>query len=289
MTLPHRITVLIRRFSVLAVLLCATTVNAAGEPLILGVFPRFAATTTHEAFAPLAQYLSEELQREVRLETAKDQNAFWDGVVARRYDIVHFNQMNYVEAHGAGAYDVLAMNEEFGKSTISSALVVRRDSGIERIEQLRGRTINFGGGPKAMVAYVANTAVLRRAGLTKNDYKEEFSKNPANAIMAVYYKKADAGGAGEAGFKVQGLDEKVDVAEMTILATSDPLPHLPWAIKRSLGDDAAQRARAALLKLNTDPRGADVLKRAQLTALRPATDADYDVCRKMIGEVAGGK
>jgi phosphonate transport system substrate-binding protein len=107
--------------------------------------------------------------------------------------------------------------------------------------------------------------------------------------MAVYYKKADAGGAGESGFKVQGLDEKMDVSEMTILATSDPLPHLPWAIKRGLGGDMAQRAQAALLKLNTNPRGADILKRAQLTALRPAADADYDVCRKMIGAVAGGK
>jgi phosphonate transport system substrate-binding protein len=240
----------------------------------------------HEAHSALVDYLSRALGREIKLETAKDQNAFWVAVTQQRYDIVHYNQMNYIESHDKYGYDVIAMNEEFGKSTLGAALVVRRDSGIEKVSDLRGKSVVFGGGPKAMVAYIGNVVLLKRAGLKKGDFKEEFSRNPANAIMAVYYKQADAGGAGDIGLKIQAVDEKIDTHELKMLAVGDQIPHLPWAVKRSLGSTTAQQVQAALLKLNDSPEGQTILKTAQLTGIRAATDADYDVVRQMIKEAS---
>lgn len=271
----------------------AVACGAAGSPaaaddtaLILGIFPRFSATDVHDAYAPMARYLSQALGREVKVETAKDQTAFWQAVTQGRYDIVHYNQMNYVDSHEKFGYDVIAMNEEFGKSTLASALVVRKDSGIDSVMDLKGKTVIFGGGPKAMVAYVGNYVLLKRAGLKKGDYKEEFSKSPANAIMAVYYKQAAAGGAGDVGFKMQAVDEKIETAELKFLAVGEPMPHLPWAARSTLGADSLKQIQTALLKLNNSPDGPSVLKSAQLTGLRSATDADYDMIRKIIKEAA---
>ncbi|MBI3775154.1 MAG: PhnD/SsuA/transferrin family substrate-binding protein, partial [Gammaproteobacteria bacterium] len=178
-----------------------TQATAADEPLVLGIFPRVAATVVHDSFDPLAKYLSAELHRDVKIETTKDQNTFSETVAAKRYDIVHFNQLNYVESHQSAGYDVVAINEEFGKGTVAGALVVRKDSGIKNISDLRGKTIVFGGGPKAMVAYIANVVLLQKAGLKRGDYKEEFAKSPVNAMTAVFHKQAIAGGAGDIGLK----------------------------------------------------------------------------------------
>lgn len=260
--------------------------GAADTPLILGIFPRFSATAVHEAHAPLADYLSRVLQREIKIETAKDLAAFWLAVTQQRYDIVHYNQLNYIESHDKYGYDVIAMNEEFGKATLGAALVVRKDSGIQKVSDLKGKTIVFGGGPKAMVAYIGNVILLRQAGLNKNDYKAEFSKSPANAIMAVYYKQADAGGAGDIGLKVQAVDEKIEVNELRMLAVGEQIPHLPWAVKNSLGTATAQQLRAALLRLNESPEGQTVLKTANLTGIRAAADSDYDIVRRMVKEAA---
>lgn len=259
---------------------------AAEEPLVLGAFPRFAATVVHDALDPLAKYLSVELGREVKLETTKDQNSFAEAIASKRYDIVHFNQLNYVESHEKYGYDVIAINEEFGKATVAGALVVRKDSGIKNIADLRGKTIVFGGGPKAMIAYIANVALLQRAGLKKGDYKEEFAKSPVNAMTAVFHKQAIAGGTGDIGLKAQAGNEVLDVDELSFLAIGEQLPHLPWAVKTTMNPELAKKIQDALLKVKSSKDGAEILKAAHLTNLLPAKDSDFDPVRKMIKEVA---
>ena len=270
----------------LAALLLPLQTSAAEDPLVLGIFPRFAATVVHDSFAPLAKYLSDELGREVKIETTKDQAQFWEALTSKRYDIVHFNQMHYVESHLKVGYDVVAMNEEFGKATIAGALMVGKDSGIEKIADLKGKTIMFGGGPKAMGAYIAPTAILRRAGLKKGDYTEEFAKSPVNAIMAVFYKQAAAGGTGDVVVKFQSVDANINADELRILATGEPMPHLSWGVKSSNGVDFFNKVQTALLKVKASKDGAKILDSAQLTNLVLAKDSDYELVRKMIKEVA---
>lgn len=273
--------------ALLALLMALVPQSATAEaPLVLGIFPRFTATAVHDAFDPMAKYLSAELGREVKIETTKDQNTFAEAITTKRYDIVHFNQLNYVESHEKFGYDVVAINEEFGKATVAGALVIRKDSGIKNIAELRGKTIVFGGGPKAMIAYIANVAQLQRAGLKKGDYKEEFAKSPVNAMTAVFHKQAVAGGAGDIGLKQQAGNEVLDVNELAILAVGEPLPHLPWAVKASLGTDLAKKIQAALLNVKGSKDGAEILKAAHLTNLLPAQDADFEIVRKMIKDVA---
>ena len=259
---------------------------AADEPLVLGIFPRFSATVVHDSFTPLANYLSAELGREVKIETAKDQAAFLDVLASKRYDIVHYNQLHYIDSHQRLGYDVVAMNEELGKATLSGSLLVRKDSGIETVGDLKGKTIVFGGGPKAMTSYIAPTTILRRAGLHAGDYTEEFAKSPVIAILAMFYKKAAAAGTGDVVVKLQSVDAKVNADELRTLATSELMPQLPWAVKSSLGKDLANKIQAALLNVKTSKDGAKILETAQLTNLVLAKDSDYELVRKMIKEVA---
>lgn len=272
---------------VVALLLLAGAAFGA-EPLVLGVFPRYSATAVHSGFEPLARHLSAELGRTVILTTAKDQNTFWENLTAGHYDIVHYNQLNYIESHAKYGFDVVAMNEEQNKSTVSGVLMVRRDSGIQSLAQLRGKTILFGGGPKAMVAYWANVATLKRAGLNKGDYQEEFARTPTNAVLGIYYRRAEVAGAGSGWATWPAINGAIDQSELRVLAESEPLPLHPWVVRSSLGAPLAKSIQAALLKLNVGSEGKKILKKANLTGIRAATDADYDACRKMIKEVGGG-
>jgi ABC-type phosphate/phosphonate transport system substrate-binding protein len=45
--------------------------NAEGQPLILGIFLRRNIKTTHNLFTPMAEYLSQKLDRDVKLKIAK--------------------------------------------------------------------------------------------------------------------------------------------------------------------------------------------------------------------------
>ena len=252
-------------------------------PLIVGVFPRRNATLTSDLFTPLAQYLSRKLQREVRLQTAKDFPAFWQGVEEGRYDLVHYNQYHYVLS--ADRYRVIAHNEEFGHGTISGAIYVRRDSGIESLQQLRGRSILFGGGPSAMMSYIVPRYMLQQAGVAESDFETRFAASPPNAVLGVFFHQSDAGGAGDVVIDLPVVKKSVQVEEIRMLARSEPIIHLPWAVKQDMSTQLAEQIRQLLVGLKGSEEGQAILKAARLTGLAPSDDRDYDRCREIVREV----
>lgn len=257
------------------------------EPLRLGIFPRYNYTETVKSFTPLAEQLTRVLGRRVELETASDFSTFWQAVVARRYDLVHFNQYHYIKAHRELRYEVIARNREGGSDTIKGALLVRRDSGIKQLADLKGKRILFGGGRDAMQAYILTTHLLRRAGLKAGDYVELFAVNPPNAVIATYQRHADAAGAGDRVLDMPVVAERINTKEMKLLAVSEAVAQLPWAVKADLDPALRQRIGAALLALGDSEPGRAVLAAARLTGFAATRDADYDPLRRIVFEVSG--
>lgn len=256
--------------------------------LTLGVFPRRNAKTTVQNFKPIADYLAQALGMEVTVITAKNFPEFWQGVLDNKYDIVHYNQYHYIDSHDHQGYQVILKNEEYHSTTIAGAFAVKKDSGIKSLTDLKGKRILFAGGKRAMIAYIVNTAMLRRAGLEAGDYQELFAKNPPNAVIATYYGHADAAGIGNIGLNLQQLDfPGIDVDEMVLIGESEPLPHLPWAVKADMSQALRDKIQRILLGLNDSARGRKILQQAELTGLRPASDAEYNLHRNILKELQG--
>ncbi len=271
----------------IAIATAAPVVQAAEDHLILGVFPRYKATQTTTMYTPLADYLSERLGRKVTLITAKDFDSFWEGVTQRRYDIVHYNQYHYIRS--AQNYRVIAHSLEFGKDAVAGALYVRKDSGITQISQLRGRTIIFGGGKDAMLSYIAPMYLLIQAGLKEGDFRTEISVNPPNALIALYRKQADAAGGGDILIDLPVVKNAINVQELRILATTEPLLFLPWAVKRAMPAKLRLSIQAILVDLDRSDTGQKVLKAAETTRMGKAEDRNYDPHRKMTTAVFGAE
>ena len=74
----------------------APVIQAAEDTLIMGVFPRRNSAETAKLFTPMAEYLGERLGRKVTLVTSKNFSSFSKAVSEQRYDIVHYNQYQYI-------------------------------------------------------------------------------------------------------------------------------------------------------------------------------------------------
>lgn len=264
-----------------------TTAHAAEKELIMGIFPRYNAAENMTMYTPLANYLSERLGRKVKLVTAKDFESFWQGVSEQRYDIVHYNQYHYVNS--ADTYQVIALNKEFGKSAVAGAIFVRKDSGITAVSQLRGRKIVFGGGKDAMLSYIAPRYLLMQAGLREEDYKTEFSINPPNALITLHHKLADAAGGGEILIDLPLVKDAINTEELMLLAKTEPLSFLPWAVNRKMPKALREIIQSSLLDLENSEDGRKVMKAAKITGLGKAEDKDYDPVRKMVSAVFGSQ
>ena len=263
----------------------APVVQAADEPLVLGVFPRFNAADTTTRYTPVAAYLQERLGRKIVLVTSKDFQSFWQGIEERRYEIVQYNQYHYIRS--AKTYQVIAHNKEFGKSTMAGALYVRKDSGITSLAQLRGRTVMFGGGEDAMIAYIAPVYMMLQAGLKKDEFKSQFAVTPINSVIGVYRKQADAAGTGDNVVGQPVITNAINMDELTPLAVSEQLLHLPWAVKRTMPARLREVIQSSLVDLENSEAGKNVLKAALLTGIGKADDKDYEPHRKMVRAVMG--
>jgi phosphonate transport system substrate-binding protein len=268
-------------------LCCWHTLSLAADPLMIGIFPRRDAAITTKLFSPLARYLERELGIPVSMELSSNFDNFHSNLKQRRYDLVHLNPYDYIDVHDDLDYDALVQNEEFGEPTIKGAIYVRRDSGINQVSDLIGKKILFGGGPRAMMSYVVPTYLLQQAGLAKEDYQEAFAINPPNAVLATYLQQSDAGGAGEVVRRLPVVTSKIDVNQLSLLAVSQPLSHLPWAVKREMPAEMKHRLKTLLIDLKQTQEGRNILEYARLSAFNPATDKDYDAHREIVESVYG--
>lgn len=272
---------------VIAMTTLSTVLRAADRPLIMGVFPRYKATETTTMYTPLANHLGDQLGEKVTLVTSKDFESFWKGVTEQRYDIVHYNQYHFILS--AHAYTVIVHNQEFGKDAVAGALFVRKDSGITELSQLRGRKIMFGGGKDAMLSYIAPRFLLKQAGLNEADFKTEFAVNPPNALLALFHKQADAAGGGDILVDLPVVKNAINADEIKILATTEPLLFLPWAVKRSMAPKLRASIQSIMVELEKTDSGRKVLSSVKATRMGKAEDRDYDAHRKMIIAVFGSK
>ena len=263
----------------------AMSQEAAGDKLKLGIFPRRNPIITTRMFTPLVQYLTEKLGRQVILDTPKDFDSFYAKVKAGEYDIVHYNQYDYVKSHKEIGYQVIAKNIEFNESTIAGAIIVRKDSHINSVLDLKGKKVVFGGGQHAMQAYIVAKYLLLAGGLKQEDFEESFSTNPPNAILSAFYKQSDAAGAGDKVLQLQIVKNQIDINEMKYLVRGEQLAHLPWAVKGSMDKATAAKIKSLLLNLNTTDRGKAILTKVHLDGFADATDADYDPHREIINSV----
>ncbi len=265
---------------VMAVSLMSVVPAFAG--LKMGVFPRRNLASTLWFFTPLAQKLSQELGEEVELVVAENFKGFWKGVVTGEYDLVHFNQYQYLKSNREFGYRVIAANEELGSRTMTGSLSVRTDSGIESIEDLRGKAILFGGGRKAMASYIAPTAILKKHGMVAGkDYAEKFSKTPPGAAVGVFYKGADSAGTGNMVYGLSMISKVIDVQQMKTLVEGEPFVQLPWAVKGDMDAAKAKKIQAIMCSLKQYPAGQAILKSARVTDFFRVTDADFDKVREI--------
>jgi len=257
------------------------------KPLVLGIFPRRNTKLTFKLFSPLAEHISTTLNREVKLVTTKNFKQFWQDVKTQNYDIVHFNQYHYIISNQLYNYQVILKNQEFGNSSIAGAITVRKDSNINSILDLKNKTILFGGGKMAMQSYIAAKWLLQKGGLNQADYIEKIAINPPNAIMSTFHKQADAAGSGDVILRLESVKKQIDVSQMKYLATTEQLPHLPWAVKSTMDELTKLKIQHSLSELHKDPAGQLILDSARLSALTIATDADYNKHRSIIKDVYG--
>ena len=105
--------------------------------------------------------------------------------------------------------------------------------------------------------------------------------------MALSLRQADAAGGGDILIDLPAVKKAINTEEIRILASTEPLLFLPWAVKRTMSARLRDVIQSTMVDLDSSDTGRAVLKSAQTTGIRKAQEKDYDPHRRMINAVFG--
>ena len=161
-----------------------------------------------------------------------------------------------------------------GVSEYRSLLFTRRDSGITRLEDLRGKIIAFED-PGSTSGYFLPKALLLRRGfplaekssLQANVSPKEIGYlfahgSEENVVNWVLLRKVAAGAFSNNDF--DELDEKRK-AELVILAETEKITRHLLSVRKDLGPALVNRLKEILLSMHNDEEGRKILKKADKT------------------------
>lgn len=83
------------------------------------------------------------------------------------------------------------------------------------------------------------------------DYNERVVRNPSNAVLNNYLGLTEASAAGDRVLSLPVLKRMIQVSDMQTIAYSKELPHLPWAVQASLGQEYIDNIRDVVRPQNS--------------------------------------
>ncbi len=255
--------------------LCVTA-SAADVVYEMGAFPSVPAAKLQELFTPLAEELTRELGKKVRLSTKPTFEAFEEVLNSEYFDIAHIQPFDYVDAHDKHNYLALARRNE----ELEALFVVRPDSKLNSIRDLKGKKVSSPP-PDAAISHLADMA-LKDAGLNlKTDVRREYARNHFSCLQNVLIGEADVCVAVVQMIKKIEKEKKMEVP-FKIIHRSAKIPPTLFIVHKRVSQKDREVMLKVILGLQDNAGGRKILDSLGFKPFVPARDGDYNVIRKFM-------
>lgn len=274
------------------VIVCLFTVLAAGtravvassgEPLILAVHPYLPASDLLTRFTPLATYLSRAIGRPIAVRVGRSYAEHINAIGEDAVDIAYMGPAAYVKMYDHfGPKPLLARQEVNSQIYLRGVIIVRQDSGLRDLSELKGKRFAYGDRDSTM-SHVVPRHVLLRAGITPVMLAQQgFLGSHNNVVLAVLSGDYDAGAVKEEVFLQQAHKG------LRALATLPPIADHNFVASNRLSPTIVDTLRHSLWRLKDSAEGRAIMNslHPQMTALVPALDSDYNSLRTLLGKPA---
>lgn len=239
-------------------LLCISpAAEAAEKPLIgFGVIPRYNPLVMYKRYQPIMDYLTAETPYRFELKISKDYPEAVRFLQQGVTQISSLGDVTFAEANlRYQAMPILKPLNKEGTPFYRSAIIVRNDSALRSITELKGKTMAFGS------PHSTSGNLIPRYLLWDNKVRMQDLKSFTNLQHHDAVAKAILKGQFDAGAVKDVVAEKYQPHGLRILAWSKPIPAVPLVVRRDTPPEVVQAITRALLKLDrTNPRHKAIMK-----------------------------
>ncbi|MFD1735533.1 phosphate/phosphite/phosphonate ABC transporter substrate-binding protein [Bacillus salitolerans] len=271
--------------AILAISLAACG-NAGGDPdkLVMGFVPSQESDTIASTVEPLAKKLSEELGIEVEGKVMTNYTALVEAMGTNEVHIGFIPAFAYVLANEKHGVEVILKSERYGAAEYRAQYVVRADSGIESLEDMKGKIW-------AIPDLASTSGFLFPAAQIMDEFGVEdpqtgfFGETVQtgghdNAAIAVYNGDADVATTFEDVRKNLEKEYPDVMDKLKVVEYTDYIPNDTISVTEELSDELVDKIRSTFLGFNEDEEMIAIMNEVYTwDAIREAQDSEYQIVR----------
>jgi phosphonate transport system substrate-binding protein len=255
-----------------------------GEPLVLAFIPQENPEKLIGDIKIITKYLEKEMGIPVKGFVTQDHAAAVEAIRNGEADVSFMGGLPYVLAHDQIGAEVILSEVYRGSPTYRGRIFVRRDSGLKKLEDLRGKSIAFAD-PISESGYIYPLDIFVQAGLLKQTDDPQqffgtvyFAGGYQQAIQAVANGLVDAAGSSQFADLLLTPNQ---LEKVTWIAESKPIPSHLVCVRKDLDEGKKETFKRAMLKLN-QPENKHLLKHVYSPdGYIEASHSDYESVEEM--------
>ncbi|OGX18126.1 MAG: hypothetical protein A3K83_01740 [Omnitrophica WOR_2 bacterium RBG_13_44_8b] len=198
-----------------------------------------------------------------------------------RIDVAFVCGGPYVDGHDKFGLQLLAAPQVDGKAVYYSYIIVRKDSGIGRFEELKGKTFAF-------VDPLSNSGrnypayLLQQAGESAETFFSEYLYSYAHdtSVRAVAEGIVDGAAVDSLIWNYMEKNNSPFAKATRIIKISPPYGIPPVVVRPGLNRDLKDTLKIILLEMHLDSEGGEILKRMGIEKFVEISDSQYDAIRE---------
>ncbi len=256
--------------------------------ILIGLVPEENIFKQMERYEPIAEYLSEKIGVRVKLIILPSYGDIVGNFTTGGLDGAFLGSLTYALLHEKLGVEAVARPLGLnGASTYRGVIFSREDSGIRTAKDMRGKRFAFV--DKASAAgYLFPLAYFKSHGITDYGryFKETyFTGTHEDVIYDVLNRRADVGAAKNSVLARLAADDPGAADELHIIAYSPEFPESSFALRRDLDSGVKSKLEDALLNMQNDPEGRNILQQFGAQRFIATADEDFSPLYRYVREL----
>ncbi len=245
--------------------------------LNFGIYTSDKPTEMYKKFKPIIDYLEKDLQnngidKKIKLKIYPTYEGAIDGLVKGEYDFARFGPASYILAKDKNENIRLLVQEiKDEKKRFKGVFITKSDSGINRIEDLKGKSFAFGNDTSTIGRFLSQAQMLKRGIDSQNLGSFKYLQRHDKVALAVANGDFDAGVIKESTF------EKYKDKGIKSFHTFDNVTK-PWLVRENFPKKEFEILQKAMINL----KDKEILTIFKGDGFIKTNDDEYDFVREGI-------